>query len=165
MSHPPQRAISFQDTSYGRRSCGRPKSGNIAVLSPHRPRIGPHAPKDLTTVILGFADRGSPDLAASVVVLRREGLNANLYYRWSKEFLEAGKKRLVGDTTREADLSAYGPPGGARRTAFVGSLAYVASGLSPATGGQGISGTSCGLMEVAAVRVGQADPSKCPRGG
>jgi len=26
----------------------------------------------------------------------------NLYYRWSKEFLEAGKKRLVGDTSREA---------------------------------------------------------------
>jgi transposase len=26
----------------------------------------------------------------------------NLYYRWSKEFLEAGKKRLAGDTVREA---------------------------------------------------------------
>ena len=26
----------------------------------------------------------------------------NLYYRWSKEFLEAGKKRLAGDTAREA---------------------------------------------------------------
>ena len=34
--------------------------------------------------------------------MRGEGLNANLYYRWSKEFLEAGKKRLVGDITREA---------------------------------------------------------------
>ena len=33
---------------------------------------------------------------------RREGLAPNLYYRWSKEFLEAGKKRLLGDTTREA---------------------------------------------------------------
>ena len=33
---------------------------------------------------------------------RREGLNANVYYRWSKEFLEAGKKRLSGDTQREA---------------------------------------------------------------
>ena len=40
---------------------------------------------------------------ASVAELcRREGLAPNLYYRWSKEFLEAGKKRLVGDTTREA---------------------------------------------------------------
>ena len=36
---------------------------------------------------------------------RREGLAPNLYYRWSKEFLEAGKKRLVGDTTREATSS------------------------------------------------------------
>ena len=33
---------------------------------------------------------------------RREGLNPNQYYRWSKEFLEAGKKRLQGDTAREA---------------------------------------------------------------
>jgi transposase len=35
-------------------------------------------------------------------ICRREGLNSNIYYRWSKEFLEAGKKRLNGDTTREA---------------------------------------------------------------
>lgn len=33
---------------------------------------------------------------------RREGINSNLYYRWSKDFLEAGKKRLAGDTVREA---------------------------------------------------------------
>ena len=33
---------------------------------------------------------------------RREGLNQNVYYRWSKEFLEAGKKRLAGDTARDA---------------------------------------------------------------
>ena len=32
----------------------------------------------------------------------REGINQNLYYRWSKDFLEAGKKRLAGDTAREA---------------------------------------------------------------
>jgi len=29
---------------------------------------------------------------------RKEGINQNLYYRWSKDFLEAGKKRLAGDT-------------------------------------------------------------------
>ena len=33
---------------------------------------------------------------------RREGINQNLYNRWSEEFLEAGKKRLAGDTAREA---------------------------------------------------------------
>jgi transposase len=31
-----------------------------------------------------------------------EGIVQNLYYRWSKEFLEAGKKRLAGDTARAA---------------------------------------------------------------
>ena len=36
---------------------------------------------------------------------RREGIHANLYYRWSKDFLEAGKKRLQGDTVREANSS------------------------------------------------------------
>ncbi len=36
---------------------------------------------------------------------RREGIAANLYYRWSKDFLEAGKKRLSGDTVHEANSS------------------------------------------------------------
>jgi transposase len=40
---------------------------------------------------------------ASVEELRRrEGIAANLYYRWSEDFLEAGKKQLSGDTVREA---------------------------------------------------------------
>ncbi len=34
---------------------------------------------------------------------RREGIHQNMYYKWSKEFLEAGKQRLVGDTKRDAD--------------------------------------------------------------
>jgi len=34
---------------------------------------------------------------------RKEGLNQSLYYKWSKEFLEAGKSRLAGNTKREAD--------------------------------------------------------------
>jgi transposase len=33
---------------------------------------------------------------------RREGISPNLYYNWSKEFLEAGKRRLQGNTKREA---------------------------------------------------------------
>lgn len=36
---------------------------------------------------------------------RREGINPNMYYKWSKEFLEAGKARLTGDTKREASSS------------------------------------------------------------
>ena len=34
--------------------------------------------------------------------LRREGIAESLYYNWSKDFLEAGKKRLSGDTARQA---------------------------------------------------------------
>ena len=34
---------------------------------------------------------------------RREGIHQNMYYKWSKEFLEAGKQRLAVDTKREAD--------------------------------------------------------------
>ena len=33
---------------------------------------------------------------------RKEGIASSLYYTWSKEFLEAGKKRLAGDTARQA---------------------------------------------------------------
>jgi len=33
---------------------------------------------------------------------RREGIAASMYYHWSKDFLEAGKRRLAGDTRREA---------------------------------------------------------------
>ena len=36
---------------------------------------------------------------------RREGLNQNVFYRWGKEFLEAGKQRLAGDIKREANSS------------------------------------------------------------
>jgi transposase len=43
--------------------------------------------------------RGEDSIAE---LCRREGIVQNLYYRWSKEFLEAGKKRLAGDTAREA---------------------------------------------------------------
>ncbi len=34
---------------------------------------------------------------------RKEGISQSLYYKWSKEFLEAGKQRLAGNTKRQAD--------------------------------------------------------------
>src|SRR3982750_3279145 len=46
--------------------------------------------------------RGEDSIAE---LCRREGIAQNLYYRWSKDFLEAGKKRLAGDTAPAA------PPG------------------------------------------------------
>ena len=44
--------------------------------------------------------RGEDSIAE---LCRREGLSPNLYYKWSKEFLEAGKARLTGDTKRQAN--------------------------------------------------------------
>jgi transposase len=43
--------------------------------------------------------RGEESIAA---LCRREGVAESLYYSWSKEFLEAGKRRLAGDTARAA---------------------------------------------------------------
>ena len=46
--------------------------------------------------------RGDESIAA---LCRREGINPNLYYKWSKEFLDAGKRRLTGDIKRQATSS------------------------------------------------------------
>jgi|GEM_PF-2755409 len=53
------------------------------------------------------ARRSFHSLGGPTEICRREGMNPNVYYRWigppsSKEFLEAGKKRLMGDSIREA---------------------------------------------------------------
>ena len=55
------------------------------------------AEENIRIVLEGL--RGEDGIAE---LCRREGINANVYYRWSKEFLEAGKKRLSGDIAREA---------------------------------------------------------------
>src|SRR5262249_56072505 len=53
------------------------------------------AEEKIRIVLTGL--RGEDSLAE---LCRREGIVQNLYYRWSKDFLEAGKKRLAGDTAR-----------------------------------------------------------------
>jgi transposase len=55
------------------------------------------AEEKIRIVLEGF--RGEDSIAE---LCRREGIAQNLYYRWSKDFLEAGKKRLAGDTARAA---------------------------------------------------------------
>jgi transposase len=61
------------------------------------------AEKKVRIVIAGL--RGEESIAE---LCRKEGINQNLYYRWSKEFLEAGKKRLAGDTPRRSQGLAGG---------------------------------------------------------
>ena len=46
--------------------------------------------------------KGEESIAA---ICRKEGIAPAMYYKWSKAFLEAGKRRLEGDTIREARSS------------------------------------------------------------
>ena len=55
------------------------------------------AEEKIRIVLAGF--RGEYSIAE---LCRREGIAESLYYSWSKEFLEAGKRRLAGDTERQA---------------------------------------------------------------
>jgi len=57
-----------------------------------------HSAEDKIRIVLEGL-RGEDSIAA---LCRREGIAESLYYSWSKEFLEAGKKRLAGDTARAA---------------------------------------------------------------
>ena len=55
------------------------------------------AEEKIRIVLAGL--RGEESISA---LCRREGISESLYYSWSKEFLEAGKRRLSGDTARQA---------------------------------------------------------------
>lgn len=44
--------------------------------------------------------RGEESIAS---LCRKNGIHENLYYKWSKDFLEAGRRRLSGDTSRQAN--------------------------------------------------------------
>src|ERR1700760_501320 len=57
-----------------------------------------HSAEDKIRIVLEGL-RGEDSIAA---LCRREGIAEGLYYSWSKEFLEAGKRRLAGDTARAA---------------------------------------------------------------
>jgi transposase len=57
-----------------------------------------HSVEDKIRIVLEGL-RGEDSIAG---LCRREGIAESLYYAWSKEFLEAGKRRLAGDTARAA---------------------------------------------------------------
>ena len=56
-----------------------------------------NAEEKIRIVVEGL--RGEETIAE---LCRREGIVQSLYYKWSKDFMEAGKSRLAGDTKREA---------------------------------------------------------------
>ena len=82
-----------------RHESGTPRATSEKVVKDIRRATRRHfSAEDKIRIVLDGL-RGEDSIAE---LCRREGINQNLYYRWSKEFLEAGKKRLAGDTAREA---------------------------------------------------------------
>ncbi len=79
---------------------GRPRKTAEAVVKDikRKTRRKFNAEEKIRIVLEGL--KGEESVSA---ICRREGVAPTLYYKWSKDFLEAGKKRLNGDTEREAN--------------------------------------------------------------
>lgn len=77
----------------------KPKSSEAIVRDIRRKTRKSYNSEEKIRIVLECL-RGEDSIAE---ICRREGISPNLYYRWSKDFLEAGKKRLQGDTVREAN--------------------------------------------------------------
>ena len=75
----------------------RPPAEQVVRDFRRRTRKHHSAEEKIRVVLEGL--RGEESIAA---LCRREGMAESLYYAWSKEFLEAGKRRLAGDTARAA---------------------------------------------------------------
>jgi transposase len=73
------------------------KSDKVVKNIKHNTRKRYSSEEKIRIVLEGL--RGEISIAE---LCRREVIYPNVYYRWSKTFLEAGKQRLEGDTVREA---------------------------------------------------------------
>ena len=82
-----------------RQKSGTPATTSERVVKDIRRATRKHhsAEEKIRIVLDGL--RGEYSIAE---LCRREGIAESLYYSWSKEFLEAGKRRLAGDTERSA---------------------------------------------------------------
>lgn len=82
-----------------RQKSGQSKAAADKVVKGIRRKTRKHysAEEKIRIVLAGL--RGEESIAS---LCRQEGISESLYYSWSKEFLEAGKRRLAGDTTRQA---------------------------------------------------------------
>ena len=76
----------------------RGKSSEKIVKDIRRATRRLRSPEEKIRIVLDGL-RGEESIAG---LCRREGIVESLYCSWAKEFLEAGKKRLAGDTSRAA---------------------------------------------------------------
>ena len=85
-----------------RRKPGTPKpTADRVVRDIRRKTRKRHSVEEKIRIVLSGL-RGEDNIAE---LCRREGISQSLYYSWSKEFLEAGRRRLAGDTARQATSS------------------------------------------------------------
>ncbi len=82
------------------RPTGRPSSEKIIREIKRNTRKQYSAEEKIRIVLDGV--RGEDSIAQ---LCRREGIAQSLYYKWSKDFMEAGKQRLAGDFVRQANTS------------------------------------------------------------
>ena len=81
-----------------RQKSGPPEAAEQHIKSIRRATRKRYSTEEKIRIVLSGL-RGEHSVAE---LCRREGIAESLYYSWSKEFLEAGKRRLAGDTARQA---------------------------------------------------------------
>ena len=81
------------------KTCGTSKDAADKLVRGVKRKTRKHYSTEEKIRIVLAGLRGEESVAA---LCRREGIAESLYYSWSKEFLEAGKNRLAGDTARQA---------------------------------------------------------------
>src|SRR4029078_12735101 len=90
--------VAIEGAKMGQKAGPRKQSAERVVKEIRRVTRRQFSAEEKIRIVLAGL-RGEDSIAE---LCRREGIVQNLYYRWSKEFLEAGKKRLAGDTARAA---------------------------------------------------------------
>jgi transposase len=89
--------VTSKETMMTRRAT-RPESAEETVRDIRRATRRQYSAEEKIRIVLEGL-RGEASIAE---LCRKEGIAQSMYYGWSKEFLEAGKRRLAGDTAREA---------------------------------------------------------------
>ena len=83
------------------RPAGRPSSSEQIIRDIKRKTRKQYSAEEKIRIVLDGL-RGEDSIAE---LCRREGIAQSLYYKWTKDFMEAGKKRLAGDIVRQANTS------------------------------------------------------------
>ena len=78
---------------------GRPSSSESTINDIKRKTCKQYSAEEKICIVLDGL-RGEDSIAE---LCWREGIAQGLYYKWSKDFMEAGKKRLAGDIVRQAN--------------------------------------------------------------